>query len=249
LSVKTSEKRGAMVRIALITVNINRLFLAGFLFETMKVTRQYSALDRLIIDFDGFLRQTKPGKTPVSRPDPAESVAEIPMDSTMRILSASLMRVNHAGEVSAQALYQGQGLTARNPQVRQIMQTAALEETDHLVWCQQRLQDLQSHTSYLNPFWYVGSFSFGLIAGLMGDHWSLGFVAETEYQVVRHLDTHLARLPDRDLKSRAILQQMRVDESHHATVAVESGARELPVPVKQLMRFFSSVMTTTAFRI
>ena len=238
-----------MVRIALITVNINRLFLTGFLFETMKVTRQYSALDRLIIDFDGFLRQAKPAKSPVNRPDPADSVAEMPMDTLMRTLSASLMRVNHAGEVSAQALYQGQGLTARNPQVRQIMKTAALEESDHLVWCQQRLQDLHSHTSYLNPFWYVGSFSFGLIAGLMGDHWSLGFVAETEHQVVRHLDTHLVRLPENDQKSRAILQQMRIDESHHATVAVESGARELPEPVKHMMRFCSSVMTTIASRI
>ena len=157
-----------------------------------------------------------------------------------------MMRVNHAGEVSAQALYQGQGMTARSQGVRESMKNAAAEEVDHLVWCQQRLAELGSHTSYLNPFWYLGSLSFGIMAGLAGDRWSLGFIAETEHQVVRHIDEHLAALPVQDMKSRAILQQMRMDESRHATVAIESGAAELPRPVKQLMRFCSKVMTRTA---
>lgn len=213
----------------------------------MKSMRQYSVLDSMVIRFDGFLHAAKPGEFAVTRPNPAESVTEGPLTADIKLVAAGLMRVNHAGEVSAQALYQGQGITARTPKVRRSMKTAADEEVDHLVWCQQRLQELGSHTSYLNPFWYLGSLSFGIMAGLMGDRWSLGFIAETERQVVRHLDNHLTALPDLDHKSRAILQQMRMDENHHATVAVESGAAELPGLVRKMMRFSSKIMTKTAY--
>jgi len=213
----------------------------------MDPMRRYTALDGMISSFDDFLSQAMPGKRPASRPSPAETALDGALTPGMKSVSAGLMRVDHAGEVCAQALYQGQGLTARNPQVRQIMQTAATEEVDHLVWCSQRLGELDSHTSYLNPFWYMGSLSLGIVAGLLGDRWSLGFVAETEHQVVRHLDTHLGELPDNDHRSRAILEQMRIDESHHATVAVESGAAELPLPVRRLMRLGSRLMTRTAY--
>jgi ubiquinone biosynthesis monooxygenase Coq7 len=169
------------------------------------------------------------------------------MPDGMARVSAALMRVNHAGEVAAQALYQGQGMTARDPAVRDAMQQAAREEIDHLVWCRQRVEQLGSRTSYLNPVWYLGSFSLGALAGALGDKWSLGFLAETEHQVVRHLDTHLERLPEIDMKSAAILRQMRQDELRHATTAVESGAAELPGPVKRMMRLCSRVMTGTAY--
>ncbi len=213
----------------------------------MKSMRQYSVLDSMVIRFDDLLHAAKAGKIAATRPNPAESVTCGPLTSGMTAVSAGLMRVNHAGEVSAQALYQGQGIAARTSQVRQSMKTAADEEVDHLVWCRQRLQELGSHTSYLNPFWYLGSLSLGIIAGLAGDRWSLGFIAETEQQVVRHIDTHLAALPALDHKSRAILEQMRIDESRHATVAVESGATELPPPVKKMMRLCSQLMTKTAY--
>jgi ubiquinone biosynthesis monooxygenase Coq7 len=157
------------------------------------------------------------------------------------------MRVNHAGEVSAQALYQGQGLTARDPAVREAMAEAADEEVDHLAWCEERLDELRSHTSYLNPFWYLGSFSIGACAGLCGDRWSLGFVAETERQVVRHLESHLQQLPAADERSRRILAQMQEDEARHATTALEAGGAELPRPIRSLMQLCSRVMTTTAY--
>jgi ubiquinone biosynthesis monooxygenase Coq7 len=157
------------------------------------------------------------------------------------------MRINHSGEVAAQALYQGQALTARLPGVRDKMERAAEEENDHLVWCERRINELGSHKSYLNPFWYAGSFAIGALAGAAGDKWSLGFVAETERQVVRHLDEHLSRLPEHDQRSRAVLEQMKEDEGHHATVALEAGGAELPEPVKKLMSLTSRVMTRTAY--
>jgi 3-demethoxyubiquinol 3-hydroxylase len=213
----------------------------------MDLMRQYSALDRIIIGFDALLKSERPAKGQVSRPNPADSVAATPLMTPDKTLSARLMRVNHAGEVSAQALYQGQGLTARDQQVRHTMQTSAAEEIDHLYWCSQRLHELESYTSYLNPVWYAGSLSLGVMAGLMGDRWSLGFIAETEHQVVNHLDSHLAALPENDDKSRAILLQMRLDEAHHASLAVASGATALPLPVRQLMRICSKLMTKTAY--
>ncbi len=159
------------------------------------------------------------------------------------------MRVNHAGEVSAQALYQGQAFTAKLPNVREKMQQAAIEENDHLIWCEERLKELNSHTSLFNPLWYAGSFTIGALAGSAGDKWSLGFVVETENQVVRHLEQHLNSLPTSDAKSKAILEKMKEDELHHATMALESGAAELPKPAKLLMKLTSKIMTKTAYRI
>jgi ubiquinone biosynthesis monooxygenase Coq7 len=157
------------------------------------------------------------------------------------------MRVNHAGEISAQALYQGQALTARLPTVRGKMEQAAVEENDHLAWTAERIRELGTHTSVLAPFWYAGSFAIGALAGIAGDKWSLGFVAETEHQVIRHLDAHLARLPEQDAKSRAILELMRTDEARHATTALAAGGATLPEPVRRLMALSSKVMTTTAY--
>ena len=215
----------------------------------MQTRREYTALDRIIIGFDGFLHQLTAENKSVSRSSPADNVVDGTLAPAMQSVSAGLMRVNHAGEVAAQALYQGQAMTARDRDIQQIMKTSADEEVDHLVWCQKRLDELGSHASLLGPVWYSGSLAIGILAGLIGDRWSLGFLAETENQVVRHLDSHLDKLPGPDNKSRAILEQMRKDESHHATVAIESGAVELPGAVRRLMQLCSKVMTTTAYRI
>lgn len=209
--------------------------------------RLYTSLDRLVAGLDQALH-TVLGPSPVAdRANPADGRAEAPLNAAERELAGRLMRVNHAGEIAAQALYQGQALTARLPRVRDKMEQAAGEENDHLAWTAQRIDELGSHTSLLNPFWYAHSFVIGALAGMAGDRWSLGFVAETEHQVVRHLDEHLARLPAQDARSRAILEQMRVDEAQHATTAIEAGAARLPEPVKKLMGLTSKVMTRTAF--
>lgn len=181
------------------------------------------------------------------RPNPAEAIKQAALSDDERRHSAGLMRINHVGEVCAQALYAGQALTGRSARVREKMQEAAAEEVDHLAWCQDRLTSLESHTSYLNPLWFAGSFTLGITAGLMGDRWSLGFVAETENQVVRHLESHLNKLPPQDAQSRAIVSQMRDDEAKHATVAQNAGASELPIPVKLAMKSLSRVMTTIAY--
>ncbi|MDX1823416.1 MAG: 2-polyprenyl-3-methyl-6-methoxy-1,4-benzoquinone monooxygenase [Thiohalomonadales bacterium] len=183
------------------------------------------------------------------RPNPAEDIAETDLTAAEKDLAGRLMRINHAGEVAAQGLYEGQSLTARLPEVRDKMERAAMEENDHLAWCESRINELGSHKSFLNPLWYSGSLAIGAIAGLAGDKWSLGFVTETERQVVRHLDSHLAKLSEKDQKSRAILEQMREDEGHHATTALHAGGAELPTPIKKLMTLTSKVMTKTAFRI
>lgn len=211
--------------------------------------RRLTGLDRLLVAFDNGLRTLLAAPPTTERPDPASQVSDGQLDPSERRLAASLMRINHAGEVSAQGLYQGQALTARLPKVRSAMERAALEENDHLAWCAQRLDQLDSHTSYLNPLWYLGSLGIGAAAGAVGDRWSLGFVAETEHQVIRHLDGHLARLPAQDHKSRAILEQMRKDEAHHATVALQGGGVPLPRPVKRAMGLVSKVMTGLAARI
>jgi ubiquinone biosynthesis monooxygenase Coq7 len=209
--------------------------------------RHYSPVDHLLMNVDLGLR-TLLGKPVVTeRPNPADAVAEGELDKQQQDLAMRFMRINHAGEVSAQGLYQGQALTARLPEVRDKMERAALEENDHLAWCESRINQLGGHKSYLNPVWYLGSVSIGALAGLAGDKWSLGFVAETEHQVVRHLDSHLAQLSEADGKSRAILEQMKEDEGHHATVALQAGGAELPLPVKKLMRLTSKVMTRTAY--
>ncbi|MEC9314049.1 MAG: 2-polyprenyl-3-methyl-6-methoxy-1,4-benzoquinone monooxygenase, partial [Pseudomonadota bacterium] len=172
---------------------------------------------------------------------------EAELNHAERKQAAGLMRVNHAGEVSAQALYQGQALTAKLPQVRTAMEVAAKEENDHLVWCQQRLDALSSHTSVLNPLWYAGSFTLGAIAGKVGDKWSLGFVAETEKQVVQHIEGHLKIISEQDKKSRAVLEQMKIDEAEHGTKALEAGGAMLPTPVTRLMGMVSKVMTKTSY--
>lgn len=208
--------------------------------------QQLTSLDLFIINCDRGLR-TLFGKLPATQTNPAQTVADTELTQSEKLLSARLMRVNHAGEVSAQALYQGQALTARTTEVRDNMKQSSLEENDHLVWCQERIHELNGRLSFLNPLWYTGSFAIGACAGIAGDKWSLGFVAETERQVVKHLEGHLQRLPSRDLKSRAILEQMKEDEAHHASVAIKVGGVSLPKPVCWLMGGVSKVMTKTAF--
>jgi ubiquinone biosynthesis monooxygenase Coq7 len=208
--------------------------------------RSYSPLDRFIHGLDQAVHTIFGPAPEPSRPNPAEAHAETGLAAGERELAGRLMRINHAGEISAQALYQGQALTARLPTVRGKMEQAAIEENDHLAWTAQRIQELGTHTSLLAPLWYAGSFAIGALAGAAGDKWSLGFVVETERQVIRHLDSHLTRLPAQDAKSRAILEQMRTDEARHATTALAAGAAELPAPVRQIMGLTSKVMTTTA---
>ncbi len=210
-------------------------------------SRELTPLDRLVLGFDRGLRTLFGRPQTTCRPNPAGDLPEPELDTGQRRLVAGLMRVDHTGEVCAQALYQGQALTARDPGMREKLEQSAVEENDHLVWCDERLRELQGHTSYLNPFWYSASLGIGIVAGLAGDDWSLGFLAETEYQVIRHLEAHLQRLPEQDVRSRAILLQMMEDEDHHATVAVTHGARTLPAAVKALMRLQSRVMTGTAY--
>ncbi len=181
------------------------------------------------------------------RPIPDANIKEHDLSATEQAQSIRLMRVNHAGEVSAQALYQGQALTAKLPKVRQSMEQAAIEENDHLLWCQQRVHYFGGHTSLFNPLWYANSFAIGAIAGKIGDKWSLGFVAETEKQVVKHLDEHLQKISSNDEKSRAILEQMKQDELRHGTVALEAGGAELPQPIKLAMGIMSKVMTKTSY--
>jgi len=209
--------------------------------------RDYSPIDRLLMHADTALR-TIAGKPVVTQRDyPANEIDDCEFEAEERQRVASLMRVNHSGEVSAQALYQGQALTARLGEVREKLEQAALEENDHLAWTENRLHELGDRTSYLNPVWYAGSFAIGAFAGAIGDKWNLGFLAETEHQVVRHLEQHLEKLPEQDKRSRAILEQMKTDEAKHATTALDHGAAELPVPVKKLMAAMSKVMTKTTY--
>lgn len=210
-------------------------------------TRKYSLIDRLIIEADKALTTVIGKPETTARRIPDCDLTEHELTSQEQRQSVRFMRINHAGEVSAQALYQGQALTATLPKVRAAMEQAALEENDHLVWCQQRLEHLGGHASVLNPLWYGGSFIMGAVAGKVGDKWSLGFVAETEKQVVQHLDEHLAGMSVRDEKSRAILEQMRVDELHHGTLALNAGGATLPAPVKHMMGLMSKVMTKTSY--
>lgn len=209
-----------------------------------------SFIDHVISSLDHGLRSTFT-QPAAQRPSPADGFDADPIDANpeLKASSAALMRVNHVGEVCAQALYQGQALTSRSEQVKQKMQHAAAEEIDHLNWCFERISTLNGHTSYLNPVWYLGSFALGVGAGLAGDKWSLGFLAETERQVVQHLESHLERLPEEDTVSRAVVSQMAADEAKHAEMAVENGAQELPKPIKNLMRMTAKVMTTLSEKI
>lgn len=209
-------------------------------------SRQYSALDRLLGQFDQALR-TVATRTRADRPSPAATAANAELTSEERSRAAGLMRVNHAGEVAAQALYYGQALTAASPATRAALLKAAQEEGDHLAWCAQRLEELGSHTSYINPVWYVGSFTIGAVAGLAGDRSSLGFVAETERQVEEHLSSHLNRLPEPDSRSRAIVSQMQLDEREHGRYAVANGGVPLPEVIRRLMRVTARIMTSTSY--
>jgi len=209
-------------------------------------SRQYSFLDDLITNIDNGIR-TLFGENHASRDNPANSEFETELSDTDKQLAGRLMRINHAGEVAAQGLYQGQALTARMADIRDQMSKSAQEEVDHLAWCKHRAEELGTSTSKLDPLWYAGSMAIGAVAGLAGDKWSLGFVNETEKQVVRHLEEHLQKLPQHDAKSRAILEQMKTDEQQHATIAMEAGAADLPEPVKKAMTLVSKIMTRTAY--
>ena len=213
--------------------------------------RKLSIFDRFINEVDQAIRTVHTLAPTTERPNPAIGITEeAPLTENEKKLSASLMRINHAGEVSAQGLYRGQALTAKREDLRVQMDRSAMEENDHLNWCELRLDDLDARKSLFGPVWYMGSFTIGALAGLAGDKWSLGFVKETEDQVVRHLQEHIGKLPKADAPSMAILQQMKIDEAHHADVAVEAGAAKLPLPVRKLlMPLMSKVMTKTAAKI
>lgn len=211
--------------------------------------RQLSFIDRLIGSADQALRAIVPSAAAASQPSPADGERHQELSPEQSRHIAGLMRINHTGEVCAQALYQGQALTAKLPDVRAEMEQAAQEEVDHLVWCEQRLNQLGSHTSVLNPLFYAASFTLGAAAGLVGDKWSLGFVAATEEQVCQHLRDHLDQLPEQDPKSRAILQQMLADEARHGDNALAAGGEPLPAQVKTLMTAMSKVMTHTTYRL
>lgn len=209
-----------------------------------------SPLDRILSEFDQALRTVHTLAPTTERKNPAEAIPEEELRESERLKSASLMRINHAGEIAAQGLYRGQALTAKREDIREQMDRSAMEENDHLNWCETRLQELDSRKSYLSPAWYLGSFAIGAVAGMAGDKWSLGFVKETEDQVVKHIDDHLSRLPQGDERSRAILEQMKVDEAHHADVAVDAGAAMLPNVVRKIfMPAMAKVMTLTSAKI
>jgi len=210
--------------------------------------RRLSPLDQLISGFDRALR-TLTDTASAQRPSPAGAQAEASLSNEERRHAAGLMRVNHTGEVCAQALYQGQALTAKLPHIRAEMDNAAQEEVDHLVWCRQRLTELNSHTSYLNPLWYGLSFKLGAAAGLVSDQISLGFVAATEERVCQHLKEHLARLPAQDHKSRAVVEQMLEDEARHASMALRAGGLRFPKWVKWGMSWVAKAMTSTSYRL
>ena len=215
----------------------------------MAMERNYSTLDRFIASIDDALRIST-GEAPApQRGNPAGDLAVVDLDEEQRRHVAGLMRINHSGEICAQALYAGQAATARNDATREAMQSAADEEIDHLSWCEDRLQELDSRPSLLNPLWYAGSFAIGAVAGIAGDDWSLGFVKETENQVEAHLQDHLERLPEGDARSQAILDQMKVDEARHAEMAEKAGARALPEPIRRAMALTAGLMKTLAYRL
>jgi ubiquinone biosynthesis monooxygenase Coq7 len=212
-------------------------------------TRDFNALDQLVAGLDDALRAIAGRPHTTERANPAANVEATELTDAERKHAAGLMRVNHAGEIAAQGLYQGQALTAKLERVREQMERSALEEEDHLAWCENRLTELGSGPSALAPLWFGGAYAMGALAGAAGDRWSLGFVVETEKQVVEHLESHLEHLPEADQKSRAVVAQMRADEQEHAQVAKRAGATDLPAPIKALMRLTAKVMTTTAYRV
>ena len=204
------------------------------------------SINLLIQQFDGALRVLN-GVGHPARSSPATPVEQQQLSESDRKISARLMRVNHCGEICAQALYVGQGLTSEDPYIQETMQQAAREETDHLLWCEARLAELNSHKSYLNPFFYTMSFVSGAVSGLLGNRFNLGFVAATEEQVVKHLEEHLQGLPSEDKRSHAILEQMKLDEDQHRTDALSRGGMDFPKPFKSIMTAVSKLMTRTTY--
>ncbi len=211
--------------------------------------RNYSWSDNIVSSLLQCIRTTHQKPASQVRENPSTSLPEPTLTAKEAQLSASLMRINHTGEVCAQALYLGQGLTTRNPVLKKLFAEAATEEADHLQWCETRIHELNSRTSYLNPLWFAGSFMIGATAGLMGNRFSLGFLAETENQVFAHLSSHLERLPLQDDKSRKIVEQMRQEEALHASNAMHHGGSSLPFPIKEAMRLMSKVMTHITFHL
>ncbi|TMH43989.1 MAG: 2-polyprenyl-3-methyl-6-methoxy-1,4-benzoquinone monooxygenase [Betaproteobacteria bacterium] len=205
-------------------------------------------MDKLIAEFDRALRAVA-GVANAARPSPAEEKPETELDPSERAHAAALMRVNHVGEICAQALYQGQALTARNARVKAALEQAAREEEDHLAWSIERIRELGGRPSLLNPFWYAGSFAIGALAGALGDRWNLAFLSETERQVEEHLTGHLDALPSGDERTRAVVAAMRNDEAKHGGAARSLGAADLPAPIKSAMRLASKFMTTVAYRV
>lgn len=208
-----------------------------------------SIIDKSIINFDKALRTLVRNAASAKRPSPALAQPQAELSSSERQHSIGLMRINHTGEVCAQGLYMGQAMTAKLSSVREQMNHAAEEEIDHLVWCEQRLNELGGHTSYLNPFFFSASFSIGALAGLISDKLSLGFVAATEDQVCIHIEKHLAALPPQDLRSQAVLEQMHKDEAEHKQLALDSGGYQFPQPVMQAMTTISKIMTSSTYRV
>lgn len=213
----------------------------------MESKRQYNFFDRLCLGIDQAVKALTNHVQTSGQIYPASVVDEEPLTDKERKHAAALMRINHAGEICAQALYHGQGMVSKSLEIQEKMQQAAQEEGHHLAWCKQRLDELNSHVSYLNPVWYAGSFCIGMVAGMVGDEWSLGFVAETERQVIHHLEGHLQTLPSNDKRSYAILQRMERDEALHRDEAIRLGARELPGPIKHAMSLVSKIMVKTAY--
>ena len=209
--------------------------------------RSLTPLDRLLAGVNNALRTVSAPAGRPARPYPADGVAAADLDERQRAHAAGLMRVNHSGEVAAQGLYQGHAAVARDRSIEEQMQRAANEEFDHLAWCEERLAELGEAPSRLSPLWYAGAFVIGAASGVLGDRWSLGFIAETERQVCEHLESHFDRLPDDDHRSRVILERMHEEEAEHGENAIEAGAAELPEPVKDLMKLTAKVMTRTAY--
>lgn len=211
------------------------------------MTLHYSFLDRLCIGLDQAIRALSNQAKTTGQPYPAKAILNTDLTEKEYKHAAGLMRINHAGEICAQALYHGQGVVSHTEQVQKKLSAAAIEEGDHLAWCHKRLIELNSHPSYLNPLWYTGSFCIGMVAGVIGDQWSLGFVAETERQVIKHLKNQLSALPPADKRSYAILQQMEKDEAKHRDEAIQLGAKELPTFIKIMMSLVSKVMVKTTY--
>lgn len=210
------------------------------------MAKQYLS-DRLIAEFDRGLRTLTKSSRLTDRESPANRCPQDNLSDQEILLSGRMMRVNHAGEIAAQGLYHGQALAAQDDATLQQMQISAKEEEDHLAWCEQRLNELNTPRSLIGPVWYAGSYAIGVTAGLFGDQWSLGFVAETEDQVEQHLEKHLNKLPNHDKKSRAIIEKMKSDEHHHGVTARQLGGKQLPASIQKTMQLISKIMTTSAF--